>query len=217
MKLYKSLLRWLVTQTFPVLIIALPLGCVSALMARGPLEARDPYFALFVAVHSLALVSRLARFRSPDFAFLYERGFGRNTLWAHTMLATAVAILLVWLPMALIVWTPLRGLVQDVVFRSPFYPLMRPREVSVPWVWLGLYAVVLPVLHYEWIRRAHPTRGGAAGSFITAGLVLVALTLFNMPFQHEWFGWLVLVASVTLAATALAASRRLHRHLEIRS
>ena len=215
MKIKIALLTLLQRQLLPVTLPALPLGCLYVLFARDPLDCRNPWLALFVLVHSIALAWGLGRSRSRSFAFVYTRGFSRDLLWTHKMLSTVLAILCVWLPMALIVWTPLRSTVQDKIFVSPYFPLFAIKEASVPLVWLAFYAILLPVFHYVWIRRAQPTLGGDGAALLAIGLVIVAATLLSFPWHPSWFKVLIAVASTVMSVTALVGGFLLHRQLEI--
>lgn len=212
-----SLLRWLLRQMLPATLVALPPACLYVLLRPGILEWRDGWAGAFVLAHSLWLTRCLGRFASGEFAFLYTRGFSRRALWSHTMLASLLAVLAVWAPAAAIVWTPLRGAVQDVLFRSPFFPIMAPREAPVPWAWLAGYALLLPTFHYEWIRRAQPTRGGAGGPFLGVGVIVGAAVIYTEGFRQPWFDSLALAAGAAIVGAMLLASARLHRRLEVRT
>jgi hypothetical protein len=106
-------------QCLPATLIGLPLACFYVLLTRKPLDWTNPWMGLFVLVHSLAIVFCLGRYRSPAFAFLYTRGYSRDELWLHKLLATALTVLAVWLPLALIVWLPIRRV--GMLFR-PYFP-----------------------------------------------------------------------------------------------
>ena len=121
-----GILWHLARQALPVTLGALPVACLYVLLWRGVLGWRDGWPAVFVVIHARLTMLRLCRFDQGSFAFLYSRGFSRDSIWMHTMLANFLVILAVWTPAAIIVWTPLRGLVQDALFRSPFFPIMAP-------------------------------------------------------------------------------------------
>jgi hypothetical protein len=176
---------------------------------------RDAWPALFIAVRALALASCVGRFRSGEFAFTYTRGFTRDALWAHMMAASALSALAVWLPAALIVWTPLRAWVQHYVLHSPWFPIMAPREATVPLVWLVGYAVMLPAAHYSWIRLAQPTCGESGGLVMLACMFAAAFTVFVVYFRAPWFPAVVIAACLASALVLTAAARRLHRRLEV--
>ena len=176
LRIRPGLLWYLLRPLIPVTLVALAVACLYVFLWPDILGWRDGWAAVFVLIHSRGIALRFGRFDQGSFAFLYSRGFSRDQLWGHVILASSLAALSVWLPAALIVWTPLRSLVQDVVFLSPFFPIMAPRDVSVPWMWLVGYGVSIPLFHYEWVRRGQPARGGAAGPLLVAG-VIVALAV----------------------------------------
>jgi hypothetical protein len=215
MKIKMALLGILQQQLLLITLPALPIGCLYVLLAREPLDARNPWLALFVLVHSIALAWGLGRSRSRSFAFVYTRGFSRDLLWCHQMLSAVLALLLVWLPMALMLWTPLRSTIQDKIFISPYFPLFAIKELSVPWAWLAYYAVLLPMFHYVWIRRAQPMRGGDGAALLAIGLVIVAATLLSFPWHDSWFKLLMVLAATVMSVTALVGSFLLHRTLEV--
>ncbi len=215
MKIKISLLKILFRQILPVTSIALPIGCLYVLFTRDVLSWRNPWIALFVLVHSITIAVLSGRYRSRAFAFLYTRGFTRDELWVHKMLNTILSVMAVWLPMALIVWLPIRSYVQDKLFISPYFPLMMIREAQVPWVWLAGYAILLPLLHYVWIRRAQPLRGENGVVFLSIGVVIVIATLMSFRWHPLWFRILIYMLSAVMIVTSLIAGRILHRNLEV--
>lgn len=220
MLIKRRLLAWLLGVARPTLWFLPPamlwvLGCRTLLFdyILGILPM------IFIFLHSLAIVGRLGRPSSPAGAFLYSRGYRRDALWGHQMLASLLAVLAVWLPVALLIWTPARAAVQDHFFLNPFFPLMSPREAALPWRWLAFYGLLLPALHYDWIRRAQPVRHSDSGSWLALLVVLAYLTLWNGSGQQlrstPWFVGLLWGAGAALSLTLLLAGRRLHRELEV--
>lgn len=215
MKIRTPLLSMLFRQTLPVTLLGLAIGCLYVLFARRVLIWQNAPLALFVLVHSIAIAAMLGRFRSRSFAFLYTRGYSRDELWLHKMLATILTVLAVWLPMAVIVWAPIRSTLQDKLFASPYFPIMSMREASVPWAWLAGYAILLSLFHYVWIRRAQPMRGGNGVVLLAIGVVIAMATLMSFRWHSPWFKTLVCTLSVVIVATTLIAGRLLHRQLEV--
>ena len=215
MKIKTSLLKILFRQILPVTLIALPVGCFYVLFTREVLFWRNPWIAIFILAHSIAIATLSGRYRSRAFAFLYTRGFTRDELWFHKMVNTVVSVLAVWLPMALIVWLPVRSFVQDKLFISPYFPLMMIREAQVPCVWLAGYAILLTLFHYVWIRRAQPLRGENGIVFLAISVVIVVGTLMLFRWHPLWFGILIYVLSTVMVVTCLVAGRILHRNLEV--
>jgi hypothetical protein len=215
MKIKISLLKILFRQTLPVTLIALSIGCVYVVYARRVLIWQNAFIGIFILAHCIAIATLSGRYRSRAFAFLYTRGFTRDELWFHKMLSTVVSVLAVWLPMALIVWLPVRSYVQDNLFGSPYFPLMMIREASVPWMWLAGYAILLPLFHYVWIRRAQPLRGENGVVFLAVGVVIVITILMSFSRHPLWFRILIYVLSTVMIVTCLIAGRILHRNLEV--
>lgn len=215
MRVKVSLLKMLFRQTLPVTVIGLPVGCFYVLFTREPLLWWNPWMALFVLVHSIAIAFCFGRYRSRSFAFLYTRGYSRNELWMHKMLGTILSVLAVWLPIGLIIWLPIRSNVQDKLFMSPYFPLMMIREASVPLSWLGGYALLLPLFHYVWIRQAQPMQGANGVKLLAVGVVVVIGTLMLFRWHQLWFRTLCYALSAVMIATTLVAGRILHKRLEV--
>ncbi len=215
MKIKMSLLKIMFRETMPVTLIALLISCFYVLFTRDVLTWQNPWVAIFILAHSIAIAALSGRYRSRAFAFLYTRGYTRDELWFHKMLSTILSVLAVWLPVSLIVWLPIQSFIQDKMFISPYFPLMMIREATVPWAWLGGYAILLPLFHYVWIRRAQPLRGENGVVFLAIGVVIVIATLMSFRWQPQWFRILTYSLSVVMIATCLIAGRILHRNLEV--
>ena len=215
MGIKRGLLLFFLRQTLPATLIGLPIACLYVLFSREVLQPKGAWPFVFILVHSLVLVQFLGRFRSSSFAFVYSRGYSRDSLWLHIILASAVSALLIWLPTALIMWTHLRSLLQDYLFFSPYFPIMAQREAVVPWFWLAGYAIFLPVFHYVWIRRAQPMRDGNGAVLLAAGMVTAIVVLMTFRRHKDWFVILTLVLSIISITTSLIAGFLLHRKLEV--
>lgn len=212
-----SLLTWIVRPALPVSLVALAVAVVYVLFKREPLDTVDGWAGAFIVAHGCLVVMRLGRTAVGPFAFLYTRGYSRDRLWAHTMLASLAAVLVVWLPAALMIWLGLRSDYQDAVRQSPYFPIMAPLETTVPLVWLAAYGVLLPVLHYAWIRQAQPTRGGATGPLLAAGLVVAGVSVFNAGRIEQPVWWIIWIGCALVTAAAFWGGRRLHRRIEVRA
>ena len=213
-----GLLTILWRQTLPATVVGgLSLGLFS-LAWPDVLTPRDPWPGLIILAQCLLLAVLLGRFETPWFAFLYSRGYSRDGLWGHMMLVSALSVLAAWLVAALIVWTGLRCLLHDRLLHSPCFPIMAPREISMPLVWLGLYLLLVPAFHYAWIRRAQPTKGRQGGNFAVAGLLAALLVGFAMVYYLDgWLAWLSGVLYVAVVACLILGGRVLHRSLEVRA
>ena len=214
MRLKPALLWWQWRRALPVTIIAMVMACGYALLAPGRLGwglawDHGVLTVLFVILHSVALVTMLGR---PS-AFLYARGFSRDAIWAHTMLAHAAAVLTVWLAVGLIVWTPLRSMWQDLVMKSPFYPGAAFVDRCYPLGPLLGYAAMLPPLHYAWIRMAQPMRGRLAGVGLAVWFAIGGVGAMLGAWESGWMG----LPTVCVAALLLVWGWRLHRRLEVSS
>ena len=188
-----------------------------ALMVRDPLSPRAIWPWLFIFLHTLILGRNLSPARaSLGGGYLYARGFSRDTLWGHAMAAHLLGVLGAWAPAALIIWLPIRSSWQGAVLGNPYYPLFEPTETFVPLAWLMAYLLLIPPIHYAWIRRLQPTKEPQAGDYLACGTIAAGfIALFNVfAFQPLEWGLIVLVASVA-SLLLLAAGRRLHRSVEI--
>jgi len=215
MRIRISLLKMMMRQCLPATLIGLPLAVLYVLLTRQPLDWANPWMGLFVLGHSIALAFGLGRYRSPGFAFLYTRGYSRDELWLHKLLVTVLAVLTVWLPLALLIWLPIRSTVQDVLFRSPYSLILMLREVAVPWAWLAGYAILLPSFHYVWVRRAQPLAGGDGAVLLASGTVIVIGTLMLFGWLPHWFWILTWALAVVVSVTNLGAGLLLHRTIEV--
>lgn len=216
----RTLFGWLfgplAIATFAAAIVAAVYVVTSPQLLKFEMMSITPFFIL---VHCIAIVAIQGRTRSSAFAFLYSQGFERRTLWNHTMLASFASALIVWLPAAFLIWTGIRSFVQDANANFLF-PLMAVTENAYPLWCLLMYAVLIPVFHYVWIREAQGTRGASNGLLLAIGLVLTGFSIWNSV-RMEWMPiWTValIVSGLSLAAIALLiASRVLHRRMEVLS
>jgi hypothetical protein len=215
MKIKISLIALMLRQMLPITLIALPISCIYLLMTHNVLMWQNSSIAIFILIHSIAIAFTLGRYRSRSFAFIYTRGFTRDELWLNKMITTILSVLIVWLPASLIVWLPIRSAVQDKLFLSPYFPLMMIREASIPWVWLAGYAVLLPLFHYVWIRRAQPLRGEKGVVFLAIAVVIVMAILMLFKNHQQWFIYLVYILSAIMTITCLIAGCILHRNIEV--
>ncbi len=213
---------YLLRSVWPVTVLAWLVSIPLVLLYRDVIWIAIIWLDLFVLVHSAAIVTMLSRFRSGEFAFLRGRGFSRDVLWRHTMQASLLAVLGVWLPVALAIWTPLRATVQDSL-QNPLFPFMAKTEHFAPWLWLGMYAVLLPVFHWVAIRLVLPGRAGLAGVLLATGAVIAifdsisaALRIVRSAYGDERTITMVSL-TVLIALLALIASWRMHRRLEVQA
>jgi len=220
MRLSVPLLLWLWRQTLPVTIVAAVAVAGLALLIPARLQPQflelwGALMVLVMVVHSVALVAFQGRPFSGPAGYLYSRGFSRDRLWVHHWLASAAAVLAVWLAAGLVVWTPLRGWTQWAL-GNPFYPGAAGLDAGFPLRLLPFYVPLLAVLHYSWIRSAQPTRGRWIGPILLAWvLCLLPLALaVEAPDEFPLLG--VAACALGVAAVLLVVlSWRLHRNMEV--
>lgn len=215
MRIKISLMKMLMRRCQPATLIGLPATALYVLLTRQPLVWSNPWMGLFVLVHCIAIASLLGRYRSGSFAFFYTRGYSRDELWANKLLATVLAVFVVWLPLALIVWLPIRSGVQEKLFLSPYFPILMIREAMVPWAWLAGYAVLLPLFHYVWIRRAQALAGGDGVVLLAVAAVIVIGIFMLFGWLPQWFWSLLWTFAAVVTATGLVADLLLHRTMEL--
>jgi hypothetical protein len=206
-------------QSLPATVLGALSLTIYVLFHQNVMIWRDSLPLYFVGFHCLLLAWLLGRFNTPAFAFLYSRGYSRDQLWGHMMLASVISALAAWLPAALIVWTGLRSHLFDLL-ENPYFPVMAPLETIVPLAWLVFYFMLMPIFHYVWIRYAQPTRG-RLGGLIAAAVILFAFTMsFDLnraPFLNEWIFWLMGLTFAAAIFCTLYGGRTLHRFLEVRA
>jgi ABC-type antimicrobial peptide transport system permease subunit len=215
MTLKYAFVRLLFTHCLPVTIVGLLVSVPYLLLSPAPLEANNAWVLVFLLAHCIALATRLGHMQGASTEFLYTQGYTRDQIWTHLMASTVLCVLAVWLPMALCLWLGIRSNIQDHVIISPYYPLLGAREMALPLSWLCVYALLLPMFHYVWIRRAQPTKGRDGALLIAVGLVVVAGTLVSFRQHADWFKGVTYVLFGIMTLTALWAGRVLHRTMEV--
>lgn len=214
----RGLLRIFRRQALPATLLGV-LGLTAyALLWPDVMSGRDVWPSLLIFVQCLLLAGLLGRIRSPALAFVYSRGYSRDALWSHILLASALSVLAAWLPAALIVWTGLRSALHDRVLESPYFPIMAPSEMQAPLVWLALSPLFVVAFHYTWIRSGQSTRGGSGGALAALAMLIALVTAISMPQAlHGWFAWFTGIAYLAVVISFLLGGRILHRSLEVRS
>jgi hypothetical protein len=214
----RGLLRIYWHQTLPATMTGI-LGLSSYSLAWPEvMTSRDSWPWLLLLLQCLLLAVLLGRFQSSAFAFLYSRGYSRDSLWAHMMLVSFLSIVVGWLPAALIVWTGLRSLIQDRFFYSPYFPIMAPYEIRVPFLWLAGCLLLTAAFHYVWIRRSQPIKGQHGGDSIGIGLIAASVTVLNLVYYpHGWIAWLLGVSYAAVLICLILGGLVLHRSSEVRT
>ena len=125
-------------------------------------------------------------------------------------------VLATWLPCAVLILTPLRGLFQDYLL-NPWFPVMAPTERLFLVRALLVYALLLPVFQYEWIRSSMPYRGLVSGHmlaiayFVFAALLAERFWRFGFDSGRWWLIGGFAVVSVILGLFG----RWMHRRMEV--
>lgn len=215
MRIRKGLLFWNLRQLRSVTLVAVPAAALYTLFAPGYIDITSPWPALFIFGHAIAMAVSLGRFRTGQFGFLYSRGYGRDTLWTHAMVASIMGAFVAVLPASLILRLRIRSLVQDLL-KSPYYPgIMEPQDAVAPWLWLFFYLFLIPLVNYAWVRNAHPARGETAGRGLVIFVAFASLPLFAIRPPFPGFFTLVFAAAILVGLIVLIASRFVHRGLEV--
>jgi len=220
MRIHWPLLWWQFRQTLPFAIKATVVLAVYVLFCGEPLQFHVYEVpALIVFAHCLAIAWRMGRVRSPAFAYLYIQGYSRGVLWGHTMLASLASVLMMWLPMAALIWLPIRSSFQDTVFQNACFPFMGPTERSLTLWCLATYFCLIPIFHYAWIRSSLPMRGVVSGHVLAAATVVALLSFWLGVPQWLRFGWpsIAIVGMFSSAAfVLLLVGWRVHYRMEVR-
>lgn len=216
-----ALFRWQLRQLSAINLVAVAAVSMYVLLRQTPLVAPGE-FPVFLAVclHCGLIVWRLGHVTAPRTGFLHSQGFTRDEIWWQTFFASWASGLLVCGTAWLLIVTRLRCVVQDRWYQNMYFPFYAPEEVIVPWAWLFAYTIVLPLMHYVWVRANQPCRGAASGWMVmTLGLGMLVLTFDRLGVRHWESTSLLLFAALHVPAALLLVmgSWRLHRTMEIRT
>jgi tryptophan-rich sensory protein len=218
MIVHRGLFRMFWRQSLPATVFGVIGLSAYSLLWPDVMTIRDIGPPLLILVQCLLLVMLLGRTESPAFSFIYSRGYSRDALWGHAMLASVLSVAVGWLPAALVVWSGLRSFLHDNFFQSPFFPIMSPFETTVPLIWLGIFVFLTSVFHYVWIRLAHPSKGGRGGFYGAQVLLLAATTAFILfNFVPGYIAWVSVISCVVVLVAVVLGARALHRNLEVRA
>lgn len=221
MLLSLSLFLWLWRRSLAATIVA----AVSAvgLMLLVPVRLQPkfagdwlPLYLLLAFAHAVAVVALQARPFSGPTGYLYSRGFTRDRLWVHQVLASVVSVLVVWLVAGAVVWLPLRGWWQGTVINNPFYPGADALESGFILRPLAFALWLVPMLHYNWIRRAQPTCDRLVGPMLLAWALCGGLfgLLFVSGRGIALLPWIAAMV-IALPATLTVLGWWLHRQMEV--
>ena len=134
-------------------------------------------------------------------------------------MAAAVSALIVWLPVLILTFTPLRSWIQGDLFQNPYYPIMVPRDRSVVAQCLAFYVLIIPATQYAWIRQGQPARYPGTGHWLLAALpVWLFVWARSLNFGHHSSPILLSALAgvgLIMAGIYLWTSRRLNCNLEL--
>lgn len=216
MRIQWTLLRWFLQETSRINLAASLVWAGYVLFKKETLEVFDPWPWFFIGVHGYTLAALLGRYESSEFAFLYNRGFTRDSLWTHMMLATVLGVVSALIIATLFIFFPLRNYFQEKAFHNPYYPILATYDYKAVWAWWIGYAVSLPVFHYTWIRRAQPALHGNAGDWLCAGFLLTAFTtLVLISYRSLFWVRMTIVFGFLISGVLLFAGWKLHRDMEV--
>ena len=199
------------------------------LLRVTPFTCHELVLLLGVLLHCWLIAWRLWRSSPRQSGFLYSWGFTRDEIWWQTYLASLASAALVcgvaWLLMVLQV----RFLVQDGLVANPYFLVPQSGEYWVPWFCFYGYLLVLPMLHYAWVRSKHSAKGKFVGWMIMfGGLVLLVVCFVQStptPTEVIFRGrqsrptpWLFVLAALFIPSTLcwIAMGKRLHGTMEAR-
>ena len=214
MKIKTSLLVYFLRSLFPVNAAAMTVSVCFILLYPNFFLWNNAWAAIFILAHCIAITIVLGRVRSRSFAFIYTRGFSRDVLWGHKMLASVISAACVWGPGALLIGLGGRSALQDL-FQNPYFPIMAEREMRAVWFWLFGYGILLPLFHYVWIRKAQPTKSSGNGMLLAVGTVAAAFILMTFRYHAYWFAGVCWVVGSVVILTCIVFGRLLHRSLEV--
>lgn len=216
MRIHQSLIRWHMSHLLTVNVVAAVIGVSWALLHEDRLTFQiESWMGLMVPLHCLAIVWCLGQTSSSGFRFLYSQGFSRDALWGHTVLASVLSVAVAWIPIGLTVFLPIRSTVQDAM-GNPWFPFAAWTERPWVWNWLLVYAVLLPLFHYAWIRSSLPRRGLVTGFFLAAAGTVAAFVVWSD--LSAWHGHVTTLANLGLVAAAIAllvSGWQIHRRSEV--
>lgn len=218
MLIKRSLWIWYSRRAWPVTWIALLVVVFHVLIVR-----REPYRSvelepwIFLTLHCMALNWRVNSLGGPDCAFLYTRGFTRDTLWSHRILVTLAHAFTVWGVAATLIWTGLRSAFQSSYLHNPEFPLMDGLDAGLPSGWLLGYLITLSALQYASIRRWQPTLGASSGYWLVLGLLALPEIVVRAARSNSIGPIPIIGGLLAVTLTLLFVARWLHRDIEVQA
>ena len=221
-----GLFFWQFKKLLPINLFAVVIVGLYVLLRVAPMTIHEMIFLFGILIHCWLIVWKLWRTSFRQAGFLYSWGFTRDQIWRQTLLASFASGVLVCGAAWLLMLFQVRSLVQDQLIVNPYFLNSTFGESWVPWVWLYGYVVVLPMMHYAWVRSKHSARGKLNGWVLMSfGVAILIWSFFQSSPTEHWknpvpapfFLLLILVVAFILAtALLLIAGRRLHGTMESR-
>jgi len=212
-----GLLFWQLRRLWAINMLAVVTAGLYVLLRVAPMTQPELLMLFAIILHCGLIVWKLRRSLTRQASFLETQGYTHDQIWWQTMFASfasgAAVCVAAWLLMVLQV----RCFVQDRWFVNPYFPFSASKEYWVPWTWLFAYAIVLPLMHFAWVRARQPCEGAASGWLIMVlGLCLLAWCLGRISGPDVSTGILVTFAALHLPAAILliAAGRKLYGTME---
>jgi hypothetical protein len=220
MSTYLAAVRWQLRQLIWINLAALLCAVGFILFWHEALEFLvTPWVVPFVALHSGLVVMLLGRNGSSGTRFLYAQGLTRDQVWWSTYSVSLISGLVVCGSVWLILILGIRSQLQDWM-QNPWFPFMATEEPAIAGWLLLEYVLLLPLLHYVWVRSRQPMREAGAGWLIcVAGLVMLtwSITELRRTLLEPTLFWIALVGFLSLAGLLMLVNWRLHRDVEVRS
>jgi hypothetical protein len=218
MKTMLILTRWQLRQLFWPNCLAVCAGVLFVLLSSAAVTFLRNELVMFgVFVHCGVLVLILGRSDPRGPGFLYSQGFSRDQLWWSTFVATLFSGLIVCFMCWFTIITGLRALVQEAT-GNPWFPAAGTIDAgSVKWFML-VYVLVLPPLHYIWVRARQPMCDPTAGLMLSVGIVwLYSRCLIDTNHLSPAHAARMIGATALLASLTLIGCWIFHRQVEVQS
>lgn len=216
MRIQRTLLKYLLLETGTINVVAVIVWTGYVLCKRSPLEFYDQWPFLFIGLHGIGLAWAIGRVDTSGFAFLYSRGYTRDSLWVYKTITMVHGVLMALSLATVILHSPFRTILFNRPLLYPFEPILPLFERQVLWTWWIGYAIALPLFQYAWIRRGQPSAGCNSGIWLCAALPSASYFTFLYHYSRS-FKWIdtAIVGGLLIAGILLFSGWRLHRHLEV--
>ena len=200
------------------LIAVCSIALFAALSGWPLLRLSDNLVLMFgVFVHCSTMVILLGRNSPRGPGFLYNQGFSRDQIWWSILAASISSGLLASCAFWFAIASGLRSAMQEA-HGNPWFPVVGSVESSLA-VWILLeYILLLPPLHYAWIRARMPQRDPAAGWMQAIGiLIFYCCCLSSMWPTGPGSYALPISLAIVPAGMTLIGGWRFHRQVEVQS